>query len=155
LIILAALDDLEAVVARVRQVCPSVSIYVDLTELRGFRYHTGLVFAVYVEGRGSSVAKGGRYDNIGAVFGRDRPATGFAIDLKALIDAIAPPSPEQSPIVAPRSEDPALLAKMTALREEGRIVMVDLESNTQLIGVESLVNQAGEWVVVAANEVSE
>ena len=57
--------------------------------------------------------------------------------------------------MAPRSEDPALLAKITALREAGRIVMVDLESNTQLIGVESLVNQAGEWVVVAANEVSE
>ena len=154
-IIVAALDHLDAVVARVRQVCPTVSIYVDLTELRGFRYHTGLVFAVYVEGRGSSVAKGGRYDNIGAVFGRDRPATGFAIDLKALVDAIAPSGPERSPIVAPRSEDPALLAKMTDLREAGRIVIVDLESNTQLVGVESLVYQAGEWVVVAANEVSE
>ena len=154
-VIVAALDHLEAVVARVRQVCPAVSIYVDLTELRGFRYHTGLVFAVYVEGRGSSVAKGGRYDNIGAVFGRDRPATGFAIDLKALVDAIAPSGPERSPIVAPRSEDPALLAKMTDLRKAGRIVIVDLESNTQLVGVESLVYQAGEWVVVAANEVSE
>ena len=127
----------------------------DLTELRGFRYHTGLVFAVYVEGRGSSVAKGGRYDNIGAVFGRDRPATGFAIDLKALVDAIASSGPERSPIVAPRSEDPALLAKMTDLRDAGRIVIVDLESNTQLVGAESLVYQAGEWVVVAANEVSE
>ena len=84
-----------------------------------------------------------------------RPATGFAIDLKALVEAIAPPSLERSLIVAPRSEDPALLEKMTALREAGRIVMVDLESNTQLVGVESLVNQAGEWVVVAANEVSE
>ena len=89
------------------------------------------------------------------MFGRDRPATGFAIDLKALVDAIAPPSLERSPIVAPRSEDPALLAKITALRETGRVVMVDLESNTQLIGAESLVNRAGEWVVVAANEVSE
>ena len=154
-VIVAALDDLEAVLARVRQVCPGVSIYVDLTELRGFRYHTGLVFAVYIEGRGSSVAKGGRYDSIGAVFGRNRPATGFAIDLKALVDAIAPPSPEPPPIVAPRSEDPALLAKISALRAEGRIVMVDLESNTEVNGVASLVNQAGEWVVVAANEVSE
>jgi ATP phosphoribosyltransferase regulatory subunit len=154
-VIVAALDHLDAVVARVKQVCPAVSIYVDLTELRGFRYHTGLVFAVYVEGRGSSVAKGGRYDNIGAVFGRDRPATGFAIDLKALVDEIEPSDAKRSPIVAPRSEDPALLAKMTDLREEGRIVIVDLESNTQVIGVESLVYQAGEWVVVAANEVSE
>ena len=154
-VIVAALDDLEAVLARVRQVCPGVSIYVDLTELRGFRYHTGLVFAVYIEGRGSSVAKGGRYDSIGAVFWRNRPATGFAIDLKALVDAIAPPSPEPPPIVAPRSEDPALLAKISALRAEGRIVMVDLESNTEVNGVASLVNQAGEWVVVAANEVSE
>jgi ATP phosphoribosyltransferase regulatory subunit len=89
------------------------------------------------------------------VFGRDRPATGFAIDLKALVDEIEPSDAKRSPIVAPRSEDPALLAKMTDLREEGRIVIVDLESNTQVIGVESLVYQAGEWVVVAANEVSE
>ena len=57
--------------------------------------------------------------------------------------------------MAPRSEDPALLAKISALRAEGRIVMVDLESNTEVNGVASLVNQAGEWVVVAANEVSE
>ncbi len=154
-VILAALHDLETVLTRVRQVCPAVSIYVDLTELRGFRYHTGLVFAVYLAGLGSSVAKGGRYDNIGAVFGRDRPATGFAIDLKTLVDAIAPPLPEQAPIVAPRSEDPTLLAKITALRAEGRIVVVDLESNKELTGVESLVNQAGEWVIVTANEVSE
>ena len=57
--------------------------------------------------------------------------------------------------MAPRSEDPTLLAKITALRAEGRIVVVDLESNKELTGVESLVNQAGEWVIVAANEVSE
>ena len=89
------------------------------------------------------------------MFGRDRPATGIAIDLKTLVDAIAPPLPEQAPIVAPRSEDPTLLAKITALRAEGRSVVVDLESNTELTGVESLVNQAGEWVIVTANEVSE
>ena len=80
---MAALDQLDTVLARVQQAFPDVGVYVDLTELRGFRYHTGLVFAVYLEGRGSAVAKGGRYDNVGAVFGRDRPATGFAIDLKA------------------------------------------------------------------------
>jgi ATP phosphoribosyltransferase regulatory subunit len=84
--VLAALDELDTVLAQVQQAFPDVGVYVDLTELRGFRYHTGLVFAVYLEGRGSAVAKGGRYDNIGAVFGRDRPATGFAIDLKALVD---------------------------------------------------------------------
>ena len=69
---------------RVRALFPEVSIYIDLAELRGFRYHTGLVFAAYISGLGSAVAKGGRYDNVGAVFGRARPATGFAVELKAL-----------------------------------------------------------------------
>ncbi len=103
-----ALDELEAVLEHVRLAYPDVDIYIDLTELRGFRYHTGLVFAVYLEGRGSAVAKGGRYDNIGAVFGRDRPATGFAVDLKALIDDAVTQQSEDLPVIAPSSNEPAL-----------------------------------------------
>ena len=76
---LAALDEVEQVIAFVRSVHPSVSVYVDLAELRGFQYHTCLVFAAYLEGVGTAVAMGGRYDNVGAVFGRSRPATGFEI----------------------------------------------------------------------------
>jgi len=146
-VVQSALDDLEKVMNTVRSRFPGVSLYVDLTELRGFRYHTGLVFAVYLEGRGSAVAKGGRYDNIGAVFGRDRPATGFAIDLKALVEDSTQAQPDEIPIVAPRGDDPGLLAAISALRASGRTVAVDLGEGIEMVASQRLVLQEGEWVV--------
>jgi ATP phosphoribosyltransferase regulatory subunit len=121
-------------------------VYIDLTELRGFRYHTGLVFAVYLEGRGSAIAKGGRYDNIGAVFGRDRPATGFAIDLKALVDDAKPIEIRDLPVIAPQLEDPTLREAITALRSAGRVVVIDVPPGVALPGAERLVQREGQWV---------
>ena len=141
-----ALDELEAVLEHVRLAYPDVDIYIDLTELRGFRYHTGLVFAVYLEGRGSAVAKGGRYDNIGAVFGRDRPATGFAVDLKALIDDAVTQQSEDLPVIAPPSNEPALREAIAALRAAGRVVVVDVPPGVALPGAERLVQREGQWV---------
>lgn len=145
-VVLAALDDLETVLAKAQQAFPDVGVYVDLTELRGFRYHTGLVFAVYLEGRGSAVAKGGRYDNIGAVFGRDRPATGFAIDLKALVDDMTPDEESRPPVIAPLSDDPDLRVVISALRAKGRTVVIDLAPGLASPGAERLVLRNGEWV---------
>jgi ATP phosphoribosyltransferase regulatory subunit len=146
-VVQGALDELESVLDRVREVFPGVGLYVDLTELRGFRYHTGLVFAVYLEGRGSAVAKGGRYDNIGAVFGRDRPATGFAIDLKALVENASRAESEAPPIIAPRGEDPKLLAAIRALRASGRTVAIDLGEGVEMGVVQRLILNEGEWVL--------
>ncbi|MEK9988755.1 MAG: ATP phosphoribosyltransferase regulatory subunit [Halieaceae bacterium] len=146
-VVQGALDELESVLDRVREVFPGVGLYVDLTELRGFRYHTGLVFAVYLEGRGSAVAKGGRYDNIGAVFGRDRPATGFAIDLKALVENTTRAESEAPPIVAPRGEDPKLLAAIRALRASGRTVAIDLGEGVEMGATQRLILNEGEWVL--------
>lgn len=146
-VVLAALDELDTVLAQAQQAFPDVGVYVDLTELRGFRYHTGLVFAVYLEGRGSAVAKGGRYDNIGAVFGRDRPATGFAIDLKALVDDMTPVEASRPPIIAPPSDAPDLRIAITALRAAGRTVVVDLALGLALPGAERLVLSNGEWII--------
>ena len=146
-VVQSALDDLEKVMNTVRSRFPGVSLYVDLTELRGFRYHTGLVFAVYLEGRGSAVAKGGRYDNIGAVFGRDRPATGFAIDLKALVENASRAESEAPPIIAPRGEDPKLLAAIRALRASGRTVAIDLGEGVEMGVVQRLILNEGEWVL--------
>ena len=146
-VVLEALGELESTLALVESEFPDVGVYVDLTELRGFRYHTGLVFAVYLEGRGSAVAKGGRYDNIGAVFGRDRPATGFAIDLKALIDDAAPTEPALPPVIAPVSDDPSLRGAVAALRASGRTVVVDLESGATALEGQRLVLQDGEWII--------
>ena len=146
-VVLEALGELESTLALVQSEFPDVGVYVDLTELRGFRYHTGLVFAVYLEGRGSAVAKGGRYDNIGAVFGRDRPATGFAIDLRALIDDAAPIEPALPPVIAPVSDDPLLRGAVAALRASGRTVIVDLESGATALDGQRLVLQDGEWMI--------
>ena len=79
---LAALADVaDKIAARM----PGVNLHFDLCELHGYHYHTGLVFAAYVPGQGEAIANGGRYDDIGRVFGRARPATGFSIDLKTLL----------------------------------------------------------------------
>jgi len=145
--VMTALDELDAVLAGVQDAFPNVGVYVDLTELRGFRYHTGLVFAVYLEGRGSAVAKGGRYDNIGAVFGRDRPATGFAIDLKALVDDAAHSDATDVPVIAPQSDDAALRAAVTALRSAGRTVVMDVAPGVDLPNAERLILSDGQWVI--------
>ncbi|MDX1604554.1 MAG: ATP phosphoribosyltransferase regulatory subunit, partial [Candidatus Competibacterales bacterium] len=79
-----ALDTLRQTIAALEQRHPGLPLHVDLAELRGYQYHTGLVFAVYIPGQGQEIARGGRYDRIGEVFGRARPATGFSADLKKL-----------------------------------------------------------------------
>src|SRR3546814_1417176 len=81
----AALETLTAIADQLAARYPDVPPYFDLGELRGYHYHTGVVFAVFVPGVGQSIAQGGRDDDIGADFGRARPATGFSTDLKTLV----------------------------------------------------------------------
>ncbi|MGB5615007.1 MAG: ATP phosphoribosyltransferase regulatory subunit, partial [Sedimenticolaceae bacterium] len=80
-----AIDYVEAVAAQLRRYLPDLPVHFDLAELRAYRYQTGVVFAAFVAGEGQEVARGGRYDEIGEVFGRARPATGFSADLKTLM----------------------------------------------------------------------
>lgn len=96
----AALDQLEQVATAVQARLPEVALYFDLAELRGYDYHTGLVFAALAPGWGQALANGGRYDHIGEVYGRARPATGFATDLKSLIAAMPAPG-RRTAILAP------------------------------------------------------
>lgn len=105
-----------------RQRCPQLDVHVDLAELRGYHYHTGVMFAAYTPRVGRAIARGGRYDNIGVQFGRPRPATGFSTDLK-LLAALAPATPGPSAIFAPAGSDPALLAAMAAARAAGDTVI--------------------------------
>ncbi|WP_129141096.1 ATP phosphoribosyltransferase regulatory subunit [Modicisalibacter coralii] len=79
-----ALDQLEALCRGVAGGHDDVTLYLDLADLRGYQYHTGMMFAAYVPGYGQALAKGGRYDDTGRAFGRARPATGFSMDLKLL-----------------------------------------------------------------------
>ena len=92
-----ALAMLRRLVAALLRRWPELPIHIDLAELRGYRYHTGVLFAAYVPGQGQAVAQGGRYDEIGQVFGRARPATGFSTDLATLL-SLAPPVAESVPV---------------------------------------------------------
>ncbi len=100
--VMEALDTLEAVV---RHFAPEVDVYLDFGELRGYRYHTGIVFAVYAPGQGEPVANGGRYDGIGEAFGRARPAVGFSTDLVTLADIQGVGAYSPGGIFAPAEEE--------------------------------------------------
>ena len=89
---LASIDNLQQVSDTIAGRFTDLDIYFDLSELRGYAYHTGIVFAAYVNGSRSLVAKGGRYDHIGQVFGREaRGATGFSIDVRSLTEKVMLP----------------------------------------------------------------
>lgn len=122
-----ALADLAAIGQAVQTRYPHVAVCFDLCELRGYRYHGGCVFAAYVAGRSLDVAKGGRYDDVGAVFGRARPATGFSVDVKVLADmAVDDVLAVTRGIYAPVDSDPALAAMVVQLRADGERVLCGL-----------------------------
>jgi ATP phosphoribosyltransferase regulatory subunit len=125
--VMAALDNLCTIAAAMRPRAGEASVYFDLAELRAYNYQTGMVFAVFVPGRGQEIARGGRYDAIGQVFGQARPATGFSTDLRTLMD-LSPRdfvSP-RSAILAPAEDDPALHALVRELRKQGERVIFTL-----------------------------
>ena len=120
----AALDELIAIADELGMRYPELPLYFDLSELRGYHYHTGVVFAAFVPGVGQSIAQGGRYDDIGADFGRARPATGFSTDLKTLVglgqlEQAKPPVR----IWAPDSHDVYLWQVGPRLRRQGERVV--------------------------------
>lgn len=118
----AALAALATVAQAIAASHAKVSLYFDLTELRGYHYHTGLVFAAYAPGARAELAKGGRYDAVGEAFGRSRPATGFSADLKSLLDFFVS-SDAASGIFAPAGDDAALRAAIAELRARGERVL--------------------------------
>lgn len=118
----AALRDLSWLASHVRRAHPDVRIGFDLADVGGHGYYSGTRFAVYAPGATDALLRGGRYDEIGAVFGRNRPAVGFSTDLKSLV-TIAAPTPRRMAIRAPWSEDTELRHAVRALREQGEIVV--------------------------------
>jgi len=127
-----ALADLVSIADKLACYFPSLAISFDLAELRGYHYHTGVVFAAFIPSVGKEIARGGRYDNIGAIFGRDRPATGFSADLKLLSSLSKPASPSapRELIFAPYKEDSALIEKIRDLRAQQRAVVQQLPEQT-------------------------
>jgi ATP phosphoribosyltransferase regulatory subunit len=141
-----ALANLSAVANKLSDL--NVQVSFDLGELRGYHYHSGIVFAAYAKGYTGPVALGGRYDEVGIAFGRARPATGFSIDLRGIITALAPAHLPKT-ILAPEDNDAALLAKIEALRIDG-LVVIQVLPHTQVDAAElncdtALVFRDGEW----------
>ncbi len=119
----AALAELSAIAQRLTSGLPNVPLHFDLAELRGYHYHTGMLFAAFVPQHGQAVAQGGRYDAIGRAFGRARPATGFSTDLRTLIQLAGNSRPSLHGIFAPCVDDPALEQEIERLRGEGERVI--------------------------------
>ena len=128
--VLSALDELTNIAALLKKRLPGVKVHYDLAELRGYHYHTGTVFAAYVAGRGQAVALGGRYDDIGEVFGRARPATGFSTDLKTLLSLSGHKNNQVAGIYAPADNDTDLQKAITELRQQGEKVICALPGQT-------------------------
>lgn len=151
---LAGVDALQEVACDIRRQRPELDIYFDLAELRGYHYHTGLVFAAYVAGCGQALANGGRYNDVGAVYGRARPATGFATDLKALVALLPSSRASGGAINMPDVDDPALDKVVRELRAKGEVVINCLSGTPDARCDRQLIEQSGQWSVkrLTANE---
>lgn len=146
--LVAGLDALEsigkALAAEVEELC------FDLAELRGYRYHSGVVFAAYAPGRTDAVARGGRYDEVGQAFGRARPATGFSIDLRDLAELVGENSAPRRVLAPYAPQDAALQGEIARLRDAGVVVVVDLPGHAahrdELGCGTMLILRDGRWV---------
>jgi ATP phosphoribosyltransferase regulatory subunit len=136
---------------------PELPLSFDLSDLRGYHYHNGVVFAAYCTGFPSAIALGGRYDGAGKAFGRVRAATGFSMDLREVARLVAV-SPPASVIAAPyAASDPALTEAIASLREQSEIVVELLPGETGVEGLlcdRQLVARSGQWIVQPIIEAS-
>lgn len=150
-LVCAAIDALEDLVGLLRDRIPDVDLHIDLAELRGYRYHTGVTFAAYMPGEGRGIAWGGRYDNIGREFGRKRAATGFSTDLKNLINVRRHANAQRARIFAPAGKAADLLDAIAGLRRDGSIVIQELPGQiggaAELRCGAELVHRGGRWQV--------
>ncbi len=125
-----AVADLEQVLMALNARLPNLTVHFDLAELRGYHYKTGLVFAAFVAGHGQEVARGGRYDNIGAAYGRARPATGFSTDLMTLLRLAQAEPRRKLAILAPAGDDVDLMQRVAQLRHSGERVISALPNQS-------------------------
>ena len=129
-----------------------VKVSFDLADLRGYSYYSGTRFAIYVPGGSDALVRGGRYDEVGAVFGRNRPAAGFSLDIKQLV-AVVPERPLKAAIRAPWGDDVQVAAAIAALRQQGETVVCVLPGHESEVDEfhcdRELANVGGQWVVQA------
>jgi len=147
-----ALDDLSWLASHVALAHPAVRIGFDLADMSGYAYYSGARFSLYGAAANAALARGGRYDEVGAVFGRNRPAVGFSLDVKALVQAAAP-LPALAAVRAPWGEGGGLRAAVRRLREQGQIVVCTLPGHDQEAQEydcdRELIEVDGRWVLRA------
>lgn len=148
----AALDDLERLAGELQRMHPQVRIGFDLGDMSGYAYYSGMRFAVYASGSSDALVRGGRYDEVGAVFGRNRPAVGFSLDLKPLA-LLAPAAPVRGAIRAPWGSDERLRQAVRKLRSLGETVLCILPGHEHEVDEfdcdRELVEVGGQWVLRA------
>lgn len=152
---LPGLPDVRSALAELAQLAELLSAFpvsFDLADLRGYHYHSGVVFAAYAPGSPSALALGGRYDRVGEAFGRGRPATGFSLDLRQIV-LHTRASKEAGAVLAPAADDVALEQAVAALRAQGEIVVTELpghDGTWNEAGCDRrLIRRDGHWTVEA------
>jgi len=147
------LDELQSIIDLVGKRMSEVTLDFDFSELRGYHYHTGIVFTAYVPGHGQGIAFGGRYDDIGSAFGRARPATGFSTDIKTLLGLSKLEPENRMSVYVPCSDKPGQFEAIKNLRNQGEIVICELagqDATAEDMGCDrQLEYQDGQWTVVS------
>jgi ATP phosphoribosyltransferase regulatory subunit len=146
-----ALSDLSRLVESSARLSKNLELSIDLSDLRGYQYHSGVMFAAYVDKLPQPIARGGRYDHVGQAFGRPRPATGFSLDLLTLAH-LSPINVRKRAIAAPWIDDAALNAAIAQLRNSGEVV-IQVSTGGLIESAEyecdrELVKQGNAWAVV-------
>lgn len=152
---LPAIAEALSVLGRIADALAGLPVSFDLADLRGYHYHSGVVFAAYAPGSPGAVALGGRYDEVGQSFGRGRPATGFSMDLRE-IARLAPRDADRGAILAPWPEDDALHAEAERLRAAGETVVAALpghEGTWKETGCDRRLARRGDrWIIEELKE---
>jgi ATP phosphoribosyltransferase regulatory subunit len=150
--VIQAIAELHHIAADLKNVLPDVSVTFDLAESRGYSYYSGVRFAVYVTGASDALVRGGRYDEVGAVFGRKRPAVGFSLDLKELV-GVVPERALKAAIRAPWGAAKGLREAIAALRAQGETVVCVMPGHESEVDEfdcdRQLIEVAGQWAVKA------
>jgi len=150
-VIKAALEGLRHLIAA----APDLPFSVDLSDLRGYHYHNGVVFAAYCPGYPAAIALGGRYDGAGNTFGRARPATGFSMDLREVARLVPIGKPKYAILAPYAAHNKRLAAHIAALREQGEIVVELLPGETACEGPvcdRKLAELGEQWIIEAIQE---